>query len=129
MDVICRVESDDRGEGCPGPEGAGGEGGYGGQFGEGGRDFGFGGGCFGGRGAGVDFAGVGEGGVGLDAVAYGDEGDLWRDVSEIRCVLGGKRLNMLVVGLLKDVRGGGTWATALPLGGDSLGAARPSFIF
>ncbi len=57
MDVICSVQADDAAQSCPGPERAGAERRDG--AGRGGE-------------AGVDFAGAGEGDVGLDAVADGD---------------------------------------------------------
>jgi hypothetical protein len=59
VDVVGAVEADDGAEGRPGAECAGAQG------------------CDErGRGAGVDLLGAGEGEVGLDAVAEGDDGDL-----------------------------------------------------
>lgn len=63
VNVVCAVESDDRAERRPGAEGAGAER----------RDAR-------GRGAGVDLLRAGEGEVGLDTVAEGDDGDLERIV-------------------------------------------------
>lgn len=60
VDVVCAVKADDGAEGGPGAEGAGAE-----------RSDAR------GRGAGVDLLRAGEGEVGLDAVAEGDDGDLW----------------------------------------------------
>lgn len=60
VDVVRAVQADDGAEGRPGAEGAGAEG----------SDAR-------GRGAGVDLLGASEGEVGLDAVAEGDDGDLW----------------------------------------------------
>ena len=60
VDVVGAVQADDGAEGRPGAEGAGAERGY-----------------ARGRGAGVDLLGAGEGEVGLDAVAEGDDGDLF----------------------------------------------------
>jgi hypothetical protein len=60
VNVVRAVQADDGAESGPGAEGAGAEG----------SDAR-------GRGAGVDLLGAGEGEVGLDAVAKGDDGDLW----------------------------------------------------
>ena len=59
FNVVRAVQADNRAESGPGAEGAGAEG----------SDAR-------GRGAGVDLLGAGEGEVGLDAVAEGDDGDL-----------------------------------------------------
>lgn len=60
VNVVCAVQSDDRAQSGPGAECASAERGD-----------------ARGRGAGVDLLGAGEGEVGLDAVAEGDDGYLW----------------------------------------------------
>jgi len=91
VNVVCAVQADDGAERRPGAEGAGAEW----SDARGG-------------GAGVDLLGADEGEVGLDAVAEGDDGDLW-------VVLG---CGLVGWGLFEgsfwwDVRRGAIWAGSL----------------